>query len=66
MRCVISRIQTHAHLAKTLDWIARVKPERAILTNLHQDMDYNALSSLLPDCVEPAYDGLEIELCYEK
>ena len=31
---------THAHLARTLDWIARVAPERAILTNLHIDMDY--------------------------
>jgi phosphoribosyl 1,2-cyclic phosphate phosphodiesterase len=53
--------RTHAHLALTLDWIARVKPERAILTNLHNSMDYAALRASLPKGVEPAFDGLEIE-----
>ncbi len=49
---------THAHLGKTLDWIARVKPERAILTNMHIDLDFKALSAQLPAGIEPAYDGL--------
>jgi phosphoribosyl 1,2-cyclic phosphate phosphodiesterase len=49
---------THAHLARTLDWIARVSPERAILTNLHIDMDYRRLAAELPAGVEPAYDGM--------
>ncbi|MBS0333231.1 MAG: MBL fold metallo-hydrolase [Proteobacteria bacterium] len=49
---------THAHLALALDWIARLKPKRAILTNLHIDMDYETLKAELPDGVEPAYDGL--------
>ena len=53
---------THAHLAKTLDWIARVKPRRAILTNMHIDLDYGALIGELPDGVEPAYDGLRLDL----
>ncbi|MFT3996563.1 MAG: MBL fold metallo-hydrolase, partial [Asticcacaulis sp.] len=52
---------THAHLALALEWIARVKPERAILTNLHQDMDYEELRAQLPDGVEPAYDQMIIE-----
>jgi len=52
---------THSHLEKTLDWIDRVKPERAILTNLHQDMDYDTLKAQLPAGVEPAYDQLEVE-----
>ena len=52
---------THAHLDLTLEWIARLKPERAILTNLHIDMDYQTLRGRLPAGVEPAYDGLEIE-----
>jgi len=49
---------SHAHLARTLEWIARVKPRRAILTNMHIDMDYDALRRELPPGVEPAYDGM--------
>ncbi|MFX9065710.1 MBL fold metallo-hydrolase, partial [Acinetobacter baumannii] len=39
---------THTHVAQTLDWIARVKPERAILTNMHVDLDYRKLAAELP------------------
>ena len=49
---------SHAHLARTLEWIARVKPRRAILTNMHVDMDYDTLMRELPPGVEPAYDGM--------
>jgi phosphoribosyl 1,2-cyclic phosphate phosphodiesterase len=52
---------THAHVDLTLDWIAAVKPRRAILTNLHIDLDYAALRRRLPPGVEPAYDGLRFE-----
>lgn len=53
---------THAHLERTLGWIARVKPERAILTNMHIDLDYRKLLRELPAGVEPAYDGMVIEV----
>ena len=53
---------THAHVDKALGWIRRVKPKRAILTNLHVDLDYQTLRQSLPEGVEPAYDGLVIEL----
>ena len=53
---------THAHIEKTLGWINRVKPQQAILTNLHHDLDYEVLKSELPDGVIPAYDGLEVVL----
>jgi phosphoribosyl 1,2-cyclic phosphate phosphodiesterase len=53
---------THAHVEKTLAWIRRVQPKRAILTNLHIDLDYNELRNSLPDCVEPAFDGMTIAL----
>jgi len=48
---------THAHVDKTLDWIARSQVKKAVLTNLHIDLDYNALRSILPDNVEVAFDG---------
>ena len=53
---------THSHLAKTLTWIARVRPRRAVLTHMDQSLDYRELSAELPACVEPGYDGLVIEL----
>jgi phosphoribosyl 1,2-cyclic phosphate phosphodiesterase len=52
---------SHAHLEKTLGWIARVKPKRAILTNMHLDMDYDALKKELPAGVEPAFDGMRLD-----
>jgi phosphoribosyl 1,2-cyclic phosphate phosphodiesterase len=53
---------SHAHLARTLEWIARVKPRRAILTNMHVDMDFESLKRELPPGVEPAYDGMTLFL----
>jgi phosphoribosyl 1,2-cyclic phosphate phosphodiesterase len=38
-----------------------MRPRRAILTNLHVDLDYDALRRRLPDGVEPAYDGMRVE-----
>jgi phosphoribosyl 1,2-cyclic phosphate phosphodiesterase len=52
---------THAHLEKTLAWIARVRPRRAILTNMHIDLDYRTLLRELPANVEPAFDGMRLE-----
>jgi phosphoribosyl 1,2-cyclic phosphate phosphodiesterase len=49
---------SHAHLSRTLEWIERVKPKRAVLTNMHVDLDYDRLLSELPPGVEPAYDGM--------
>lgn len=53
---------THSHLAQTLDWIEKVKPEQAILTHMTWDMDYETLCRELPAGVVPAYDGMVIEL----
>jgi phosphoribosyl 1,2-cyclic phosphate phosphodiesterase len=51
---------THAHVERALEWIARVRPKRAILTNLHIDLDYDELTSRLPPGVEAAHDGLRL------
>jgi phosphoribosyl 1,2-cyclic phosphate phosphodiesterase len=52
---------THAHLELTLEWIARVKPERAYLTHMNHMLDYATLAAKLPSGVWPAHDGLVIE-----
>jgi phosphoribosyl 1,2-cyclic phosphate phosphodiesterase len=53
---------THAHLEKTLGWIERVRPKRAILTHLNHTLDYADLAARCPPGVEPGYDGLTVEL----
>jgi phosphoribosyl 1,2-cyclic phosphate phosphodiesterase len=49
---------SHFSLDDALAWIERLKPRRAILTNLHSDLDYDALSARLPVHVVPAFDGM--------
>ncbi|MFN3667907.1 MAG: MBL fold metallo-hydrolase [Brevundimonas sp.] len=53
---------THAHVDKTLDWIARAEVKRAVLTNLHLDLDYNALRAAAPAHVDVAHDGWSARL----
>lgn len=53
---------SHFSLAETLEWIARLRPKRAILTNLHTDLDFERLKSEAPDNVEPAFDRMRIEV----
>ena len=53
--------QSHFHVDLTLQWIERIKPKRAILTNMHSDLDFEELRARLPPHVEPAYDGMRVE-----
>ncbi len=52
---------THAHLDLTLDWIARVQPERAVLTNMHVDLDHAAVEAETPAHISAAFDGMVLE-----
>ena len=52
---------THFSVSQALALIDRVRPRRAILTNLHTDLDFSTLARELPAGVEPAFDGLRIK-----
>ena len=52
---------THLSVSEALELIEKVKPRRAVLTNLHTDLDYEKLRRELPPHIEPAFDGLQIE-----
>ena len=52
---------THAHLEMSLAWIARAAPRRAVLTNMHVDMDWAEVDRDTPAHVTPAHDGMTIE-----
>ncbi len=51
---------THAHLERSLEWIARAKPRQAVLTNMHIDLDYETVNAETPNHITPAYDGMVI------
>ena len=51
---------SHFSVDDAVEWIGRIKPGRAILTNMHIDLDYETLRRELPGGIEPAYDGLTI------
>lgn len=53
---------SHFSLDDALSWISRLKPKRAVLTNMHIDLDYQTLVGELPDTVEPAFDGMVIKV----
>ena len=53
---------SHFNLEKSLEMIRLFSPKKAILTNLHTDLDYGNLKKVLPKNIEPAYDGLTIKL----
>lgn len=49
---------SHAHLEQSLAWIEALAPERAVLTNLHIDLDYHTLEAQTEAHITPAYDGM--------
>jgi phosphoribosyl 1,2-cyclic phosphate phosphodiesterase len=51
---------SHFSVSDALAWIERFKPRRAVLTNLHSDLDYEELRVALPHSVVPAYDGMRL------
>ncbi|TRD22834.1 MBL fold metallo-hydrolase [Palleronia caenipelagi] len=53
---------SHAHLERTLEWIAQATPKSAILTNMHTDLDYATIDAETPDHVRPAHDLMRVTL----
>jgi phosphoribosyl 1,2-cyclic phosphate phosphodiesterase len=53
---------SHFNLEKSLYYIEKFKPKKAILTNLSHVLDYNKLKKILPTNVKPAHDGLTLKL----
>jgi phosphoribosyl 1,2-cyclic phosphate phosphodiesterase len=53
---------SHFSVDDALSWIDRFKPRRAVITNMHSDLDYEVLRQSLPEGVIPAYDGMRLEV----
>ena len=54
----IDKHPSHFNLDSAMDLIDLIRPKKAILTNLHTDLDYFKLKNKLPNNIIPAYDGL--------
>ncbi|MHC9235970.1 MBL fold metallo-hydrolase [Pseudooceanicola sp. 502str34] len=53
---------THSHLAQSLGWIDRMAPKRAVLTNMHIDLDHATVEAETPGHISAAYDGMTLTL----
>ncbi|MBG1231579.1 MBL fold metallo-hydrolase [Aestuariivirga litoralis] len=53
---------SHFRLEETIGVIKALKPKRAVITNMHIDLDYETLAKELPENAVPAYDGMKLEL----
>jgi phosphoribosyl 1,2-cyclic phosphate phosphodiesterase len=51
---------SHFSVSDALSWIKRMKPRRAIITNMHTDIDYEIFRRELPEGIVPAYDGMQV------
>jgi phosphoribosyl 1,2-cyclic phosphate phosphodiesterase len=51
---------SHFSVADALSWIKRMKPRRAVITNMHSDIDYEVFRRELPKGIVPAYDGMQV------
>jgi phosphoribosyl 1,2-cyclic phosphate phosphodiesterase len=59
---ILFKHPTHIHVDGALEWIEKINPERAVISHLGVSLDYETLCKDLPDRVEPAYDGMVIEV----
>jgi len=53
---------SHFSVDDALSWIERFRPKRAVITNMHSDLDYEVLRQSLPKGVIPAHDGMRLAL----
>ena len=54
--------KTHANVDQVVRWVERLRPRRTVLTHMGFDVDWAWLQANLPPGIEPAYDGLTLEL----
>ena len=54
--------KVHASLGQVLEWVARLRPRRTVLTHMGTSMDYRSLLRELPAGIEPGFDGMVLEI----
>lgn len=54
--------KVHANLDQVLEWTARLRPRRTVLTHMGPAMDFGSLTQVLPPGIEPGFDGMVLEI----
>jgi phosphoribosyl 1,2-cyclic phosphate phosphodiesterase len=54
--------KVHANLDQVLEWVARIRPRRTVLTHMGPPMDYQRLAAMLPPGIEAGYDGMVLDV----
>lgn len=54
--------KTHANVEQVLEWTDRLQPRRVVLTHMGHDIDWSWLRHRLPPHVEPAHDGMVLNI----
>ncbi|WP_075289066.1 MBL fold metallo-hydrolase [Pararhizobium arenae] len=53
---------SHLSMEQSLGWIERIAPKRAVLTHMHVPLDYDTVMRETPEHIEPAYDGMRLDV----
>ena len=53
---------THANFERVIEWSQRVAARRTVLTHMGPDLDWEWMTKHLPSGVEPAVDGMVLEI----
>ena len=53
---------SHFSLDEAVAWIQKLHVKHGVLTHMHNDLDYQATHRTLPANIEPAWDGMVLEL----
>ncbi len=56
------RHPVHAHVEQVLDWVARLRPRRTVLTHMGYDLDWAWMAANLPPGIEAGFDGMVLEV----
>lgn len=54
--------KTHAHLERVMEWARTLRVRRTVLTHMGTDLDWAWLKFHLPPDIEPAHDGLILDI----
>ena len=50
-----------ANAPRTLNTLVLGEPREAVLTNMHNDLDYATVAAETPDHIQPAFDGMQLD-----
>jgi len=54
--------ESHATFDQTMRWIERVKPNKAVLTHMAHDLDWEKLNKTLPKGIKAGFDGMKLKV----